>query len=514
MTSSVNLRSLLESGENGIPVFSINTDFEIVDDPKVLGTFSVSSGSESISGNLAIEIRGSSSQEFNKKPYGFETRDDQNADLDVSILGLPEEEDWILNPSYIDKSLVRNVLMYDLSREMGHYASRTRYVDLYLNNEYMGVYILMEKLKRGPDRINISKNKLDVTGGYILKVDRPPGNGNFTDENSFKSIYGSNLDGYRSNDVHYLYEYPKSDEITQEQKDYISGYVIDFETALASDDFTNNGMRYDSYIDVDNFVDFMILNEITNNVDSYRLSTFMHKDAGGKLKMGPVWDFDVGFGNTVDCNREFTNSGFISDSYCTLQIVFWFRRLMEDPEFVEKVQMRWIELRKGVLSEESVLSKIDSYVSEIGNSINKNFEKWDIIGNYVWPRIIGQTYEEEVDFVKSWLSERMVWMDEAIESGRTQSSRTESPTPATPGTPSPSTPGTPVTPSTPGTPVTPSTPGPITPSTPSTPSPESSNTSGTPETSGTSSSFTSGIFFFGSVLVIFFGSVLGSFFLF
>ena len=412
MASSVNLRSLMESNNESIPVFSIKTNgFEIVDDTKILGNYIVSDGGFTFSGNLGIELRGSSSREFNKKPYGFETRDDKNADLDVSILGLPQEEDWILNPSYIDKSLVRSVLMYDLSREMGNYASRTRYVDLYLNDDYRGVYILMEKLKRDSERINISKD------GYILKVDRPPRYNNmrlnFTDENSFQSIYGSNLDGYLSDDVHFLYEYPKPDEITLQQKDYISSYILDFEESLASVDMTNDGMRYDSYIDVDNFVDFMILNEITNNVDSYRLSTFMHKSSSGKLRMGPIWDFDLGFGNTEDCDFELT-SGFISDTYCTPKILFWFRRFVDDPYFVDKLQSRWSELRKGVLSEEYVLSKIDSYVFELGDSIDKNFEKWDILGVYVWPKLIGQTYEEEVNFVKSWISERMVWMDGAI----------------------------------------------------------------------------------------------------
>ena len=402
---------------SSIPVFSVDTNGTIVDEPKVLGNFSISSGGEiSVSGHLGIEFRGSSSQEFPKKSYGFETRDEENSDVDVSLLGLPEEEDWILSAPYSDKTLMRNVLVYDLARDIGRYASRTRYVDLYINGDYQGIYVLMEKLKRDPERINVSKaNDSDVTGGYVLKVDRPDG-GNFTHNNSFISYYGSNLDSGISGDVNFLYEYPKVDDITQEQRDYISGYVMDFETALASYNFTHpvNGNGYEEYVDVDSFVDFMILNEITNNIDSYRLSTFMHKDVGGKLEMGPVWDFNLGFGNTNgSCGLDKT-AGWSFNSYCNLATLFWWKRLVEEPVFISRLQTRWSELRTGVFSDESVLSRIDSYVSELAGSVDKNFEKWDILGNWVWPVVIGQTYEEEVDFLKSWLSERMAWMDDAI----------------------------------------------------------------------------------------------------
>lgn len=155
-------------------------DQDIVDEPKVLGSFSISSGSTGstvVSGNLGIEFRGFSSQEFPKKSYGFETRDveDVDVDLDIELLGPPEEHDWILSASYSDKTLMRNVLNYDISRDMGHYASRTKFVDLYINNKYKGIYALMEKLKRDPERINITKNKDGVTrySIFILSTPRP-----------------------------------------------------------------------------------------------------------------------------------------------------------------------------------------------------------------------------------------------------------------------------------------------------------------------------------------------------
>lgn len=428
-----NLRSLTDTGgevvTTGLPLVSVSTNgVDIPDEPKILGDFSISSGGEtSYAGNLGIELRGSSSLVFfPKKTYGFETRDSDNLDMDVSLLGLPEEEDWILNGPYSDKTLVRNVLIYDLSRDMGRYASRTRFVDLNINGAYQGIYVLMEKLKRDAERINVSKlDDTDITGGYVLKIDRSEEGNlfNFTDEEAFVSQFGSEL-GENSTDKYYLYDYPKPADITQEQKTYISGYVTDFETALASASFTDPVDGYASYIDVDSFVDYMILNEISNNVDAYRLSTFMHKEAGGKLKMGPIWDFNLGFGNAEFCLGDATDLwGYRFNTYCDddaihVQVAFWWVRLVEDPAFVARFQTRWNELRVTVLSEGSIFAKIDSYVDTLEGSLDKNFQKWDVLGTYIWPNtFVGETYADEVGFLKSWISDRLVWMDDAITSG-------------------------------------------------------------------------------------------------
>ena len=322
---------------------------------------------------------------------------------------------------------MRNVLAYDLSRDMGHYSSRSKFVDLYVNDSYRGIYILMEKLKRDPERINVSKNK-DGETGYILKVDRPSKDSSgdlvFTSSNSFVSKFGSDVipDDYTTQ-VHFLYDYPNEDDITVDQKDYISNYVGEFETSLASPDFIHptTGKGYGEYIDVGSFIDFMIINEISNNLDGYRLSTFMHKDEGEKLKMGPVWDFDIGFGNHIDCQADLTNSwGYYFHTYCpsSSPVPFWFPRLVQDPEFVSKFQERWVVLRKDVLDTENIFQQIENYAEELSGSVNDNFAKWKILGIYVWPnKFIGKTYREEVDYFKSWLGERLTWMDGAIEAG-------------------------------------------------------------------------------------------------
>ena len=413
------------SPENKLPQIIITTKGKtIVDDPKIDAQIHISKDDiVSYTGNIGIEIRGASSQMFPKKSYGLETKDDTNIDLDVSLLGLPEEEDWILYAPYSDKSLLRNVLMYDLSRDIERYASRTVFVELIINGVYKGVYVFMEKLKRDKVRIDINKLNVDensgenVTGGYILKIDKTAGNnlggGGHNDLNSFPSKSGQN--------IYFLYEYPDAEFITTEQKAYISSYVEGFEAALLSSNFKDINTGYNSFIDVPSFIDFFLLNELSNNVDGYRISTYMHKDKNEKLKMGPVWDFNLAFGNANYCGGGATNvCAYKFHERCPtdgLQVPFWWGRLLQDPNFVAQLKDRWETLRSGVFSESSIIAKIDQYndVLEKADAINRNFNTWDILGTYIWPNnFIGNTYLEENNYLKEWIRARLTWMDGAI----------------------------------------------------------------------------------------------------
>lgn len=416
--------------ENRLPQIHINTNGStIVDEPKIDGVMTiVEAGNETFSGNIGIEIRGSSSQLFPKKAYGFETRDAANEDIDVSLLGMPEEEDWILYAPYSDKSLMRNMLIYDLSRDMGRYASRTKFVDVSINDSYNGVYVFMEKLKRDDNRIDINKLKEDensgedLTGGYILKLDKADGfSETFYDlNNSFPSDYLPNNNGSFQR-INFLYDTPDMDDITPEQKAYISTYVSDFEDALASDDFADANLGYANYIDVDSFIDFFLLNELSNNVDGYRLSTWLTKDKNEKLKMGPIWDFNLAFGNANYCSGGNPNVwAYKFNERCPQDFwltPFWWDRLLEDPNFVSQLKQRWSELRAGTFSESNILGKIDAYDLELTNAgaINENFDKWSVLGTYIWPNnFIGNSHDEEVDYLKNWVSDRLSWLDTSI----------------------------------------------------------------------------------------------------
>ncbi len=396
---------------------------EIVDEPKILATMQMHEAEALIySGNIGIEIRGSSSQLFDKKSYGFETWDSQGEDTDFPLAGFPEEEDWIFYGPYSDKSLLRNVLIYQLSNDMGRYATRTAFSELTINGEYRGVYVLMEKIKRDKNRVDISKLKdEDITGGYIIKIDKTTG-----ENESIDFSFASEFDGFGSENglekIQFIYEYPKPEDINAEQKNYIQGYIHEFETVLLSENFADPLEGYQKYIDVPSFVDFLISNELSHNVDAYRISTFMHKDKGGKLKMGPIWDFNIAFGNANYCRGHSSEDwAFNFNFYCPgdlLRVPFWWERLLEDPNFVSALKSRWAELRNDVLATEKLTRYINEYATRIkfSNSATRNFAAFDLLGKWIWPNFyVGETYDQEVDFLINWIEQRVLWMDQEIE---------------------------------------------------------------------------------------------------
>jgi hypothetical protein len=287
----------------------------------------------------------------------------------------------------------------------------------------------MEKLKRDKGRININKLKKDensgedLTGGYILKIDKISGNNlgdGYNDQNSFTSKYKP-LHSSNGQDIRFLYDYPKAEKITGQQKNYIKEYVDSFEEALASDNFKDPETGYRAYIDVDSFIDFFLLNELSHNVDGFRLSTYMHKDKKGKLKMGPIWDFNLAFGNADYCGGGDTNSwAYQFNSRCPEDywaVPFWWERFLQDPEFVAQLKTRWSQLRGGSFSETSILNKIEDYhtLLDKSGSVYENFKIWKILGVYIWPNnYIGKTYQDELDYLQDWVKKRLSWMDAAI----------------------------------------------------------------------------------------------------
>ena len=417
--------------EDRLALLQINTNgAQIVDEPKIDVAMTVTeAGNVTYDGFAGIEFRGASSQTFPKKSFGLETRDEAGEDLNVELLGFPEEEDWVLHGPFSDKSLMRNMLLYDLSRDIGQYASRTKFIELEINDFYQGVYVFMEKLKRDDNRIDINNLKddentgEDLTGGYILKIDKTAGSNlgeGYNDQNSFESNYGPPL-ANAGQKINFLYEDPDAEDITAEQKNYISTYVAQFEDALSSDDFKDPNLGYAAYIDVPSFIDFFILNEISNNVDGYRLSTYMHKEKNEKLKMGPVWDFNLAFGNADYCSGGETNVwAYRFNERCAddfWMVPFWWERLLQDPAFVSQLKERWNTLRGGQLANATIQAKIQGYRTTLDTSgaANNNFGIWQVFGTYIWPnRFVGNTYEEEMEYFTSWIDDRLNWLDSAI----------------------------------------------------------------------------------------------------
>ena len=263
----------------------------------------------------------------------------------------------------------------------------------------------------------------DLTGGYILKIDKTAGNNlgeGYNDLNSFQSAFiPPNAAG--AQEINFLYEYPDAEDITDAQKTYISTYISEFENALASDDFTDESLGYAAYIDTESFIDFFLLNELSNNVDGFRLSTYMHKDKNEKLKMGPIWDFNLAFGNADYCSGGETNVwAYKFNERCNNDfwlVPFWWDRLLQDPAFVAQLQERWQFLRGNEFSDAALETRISDYVTALNESgsTDANFETWPVLGTYIWPNnFIGANYDDEVGYLTNWIKNRTAWLDAQI----------------------------------------------------------------------------------------------------
>ena len=417
---------------SNLPIMVIDTyGNQILDEPRInayMGIIDNDSGINNLddyfndyNGLITIERRGNSSQWNDKVPYRFETVDITGENNNVSLLGMPEENDWVLYAPWQDKSMIRNILTYQLSNDLGKYAPKTKLIELYLNEEYQGVYVLMEKIKRDANRVDISKLNSDeisgddLTGGYILKFDWF-----FTGDNigGFESAIDGNI---------YNYHYPKPSDIVPEQEDYIINYINNFETIMSSDQYANQATGYPSVLNVDSFVDFILLQELAKNVDAYRLSTYIYKDkesVDNRLTAGPVWDFNHGYGN-CDYGEtwEFTNWLLEYNPEGGDQMSFWWELIWHDDYFQNKISERYTELRSTVFSENYIYGMVDSLVIELGSSVERNFLKWPILGTYIWPNYyVFDTYEQEIDYLKGWISDRLNWMDSQILSLSSESS--------------------------------------------------------------------------------------------
>lgn len=413
---------------SNLPIININTNGQnILDDPRIVADMSIIDNGISrrnyfddvpndYNGKISIEIRGSSSQMFPKKGYGLETQDSLGNNNNVKLLGMPKENDWILHGPYSDKSLMRNFLIYEIGRKMGNYAPRMRFCEVYINNDYRGLYLLTEKIKRDDDRVDIEKLEPqhisgdELTGGYIVKVDKTTGSGGGGWTSPYWTV------GINPRRPFIQFDDPQDDELVQIQKAYIQNYVTSFETACFGANFADPNLGYAKYIDVPSFIDFIIANEITKNVDGYRLSSFLYKDRdskGGKLTAGPLWDFNLAFGNADYCEGGNTwGWAYDFNTVCGAEIPFWWKRFLQDTTFENRLKCRWTNMRQGLLNTNNLHQMIDSLVLYLHEAQERNFNRWQILGTHVWPNnYVGATYAEEITYLKNWISFRMNWID-------------------------------------------------------------------------------------------------------
>ena len=411
---------------SNLPIIILNSQGEPNDQSKIAASLSIIANSQGqrneltdppseYQGLCGLKIRGESSATFPKKSYSIEMWSSLGQDIDTSFLGFPAEEDFILYGPYSDKSLMNNVLVMHLAREMGQYASKTEYVELVLNGSYEGLYVLMEKIKRDEGRVDISKLKAEdiegdeLTGGYIFRLDK----GEHEDWTSQQHIFDR-----PGRFVEYQYYYPPPEDLQPEQRVYIQEYMDAFEEAAVAEDYHNSeGRHYTEYINLRSFVDNFILNELSKNVDAYRLSTYFHKDKeskGGRLNAGPVWDFNLAFGNADFCNVLSTSDWLYYD--CVGNSPAWWDNFLQDETFRAALGCRYHTLRQGLLSNNSLSGQIDQWSRKILEAQLRNYERWDILGVYIWPNAGFYTWSDShsilMSFYKDWIEERLAWLDE------------------------------------------------------------------------------------------------------
>lgn len=395
----------------------------IDNDPYVTGKISIIDNenginnindSASIDSHMSIRLRGNSSLTFDKKQYFMKLINSDGSENKQDILEMGVDHEWILNISFIDKSLLRNYMALNIAGDIMENTPDVRYCEVIIkNNEtytYEGVYLMMESIKRGEDRVNISKYDNDFTESpYILRRDR------FSEEALIIDNYG------RQNDLTMGYldiKYPHQKEITSRTLDYITKDINDFEKAIFSDNI-NEFYKYEEYIDKDSFIDYFIINEFFANYDAGYHSTYIYKEVNEEIKIGPVWDFDMG----VDNDRK----KMLKIDSTAMHDTPWFRQLLRDTEFTEKLINRYYELRKTFLSQENIIKYIDEVVEYIEPAQKRDWNRWgyfytseylfdsfDDKGNTIERN--SKTYEEEIKKVKAVLTEHGNWLDENIDS--------------------------------------------------------------------------------------------------
>jgi hypothetical protein len=451
---------------------------------------------EDFNGLALFNVRGFSSLRYPKHSFSVKVVNEFREPRKVSLLKLPKESDWVLYGPYPDKTLMRDALAYELSNAMGRWAPHTRFVEAFVNEgsgklgmeHYAGVYLLVEKVTRDKNRVNIQKleaghqREPEITGGYIFKKDHAPrsarrtfgedgppptrtpsqgglpsGPGGFpadpagflppdderprTTRTTIRSRRAQTMstrrprtnyvatvlprgeklaagalvpdeEGFRTTlqGNQFYYDDPEPDEITAVQRAWLKEYVNAFESVLYGPDFTDATNGYRAFIDPDSFIDHHLLVEVTKNVDGFRFSTFYHKDRGQRLQMGPAWDWNLSLGNADG------KQGYIPEYWLWPQLddqqYSWFRRLFEDPDFGQRYVDRWGELRTNVFATTNVLARIDAFAKTLADPQQRNFNRWEILGREINPNhFVGDTYEEEIAWMKQWIEKRLAWID-------------------------------------------------------------------------------------------------------
>lgn len=399
-----------------LPILKVETRTpRIPDEPKVNGLLHIDYPEESkyrdaLNLELDIEVRGTTSQAMSKKSFSIDIEDYKDLE---TVLGMPSNKDWVLHGPYMDRTMLRNAFVYSTAKKMGLYSTRFSFCELVINGNYQGIYMLTEKIEFEDHRLTgnpLSKKDIDSLtapsdGDFLLQIDRG------------SSKTWSSETGKKYNGIKHYYEFrePKEDKLSEEQQAYVKEFINEFETAIIGELHNSKSRVFEEYIFSKPFYDYIILNELTKNIDAYRLSTYMimrGTATGGKIEPGPVWDynFSLGLPNFAD---GYKTDGFIYNN-TNNPPPFWWAALMENEHFSNGLRNRYTTLRQTVLHRDSLYSSWSELKEIVKPATRRNFARWagfsspDFWPNYNKPK----NYDDACDYLNNWLTKRIAWLDE------------------------------------------------------------------------------------------------------
>lgn len=388
---------------------SIAARMDIVDHET---TYNHAGDEPTISTDITIHVRGRSSRTFDKSSYALRLVEEDGSNNPQAVMGMDAHHEWVLHGPFLDKTLLRNYMWYNIGGEIMDHAPNVRFCEVLLNGEYQGVYVMMESLTAGSDgaRLDLTVNtKRNTFSGYLLRLDEK-------NKDPVKII--DHFTHYakrtaKSMDI----VYPGTSNLTQEIADEICSDFSDFEKALYSYDYDTADYGYPAYIDVGSFIDYFLINELTCNYDAGRFSTYIGKDIGGKFHMY-LWDMNSACDNYQEV--KYNAEGF------DLQHRLWYVMLTKDEDFIDTLIDRYWELRKTYFDLDYLNQYIDDTVAYLGDAVDRNFQVWGYTFQPEYDMLAPadrdlRSYEAAIAQMKDFLHRRIRWMDENIDTLRQHS---------------------------------------------------------------------------------------------
>ncbi len=391
-----------------VPVLRLAINGQPIErDVEIAGTLTIHESPDATLANLGpatlttavgVQGRGNFTWSLPKKGYAFELQDGAGGDVARAFLGLPPGSDFALYACYTDKSCLRNALVYALGQELGRWSPRTRFVELFFDDRYQGLYMVWERIRRSPTRVDLPSPALDVTGGYIVRHEGGP--------------EGDGSDFQTSAGVYYRFHYPDVADLTPAQADHVRAAWQTMETSVTADPAGAGAV-----IDLPSWIDRAIVEEVTHNWDGYVHSVYLTKERdadGGRIAMGPLWDFDLAFGNgnVTGYNCRTDVWAYQIQRGAPDDVPAYWRALWADAGFQHAWKCRYQALRTGPLALATFDARIAAWSSFTAAARGRDQARWPTIGTAIFPNCTTEpSYQAELTYLHDFIAARLTWLD-------------------------------------------------------------------------------------------------------